>query len=149
MTVGSTIASSVGRSLTELTVTVNVRLKAAPPASVTVTVITADRERWVDTMLAEEYGLPKVVRAPLKAAASTFAAFLLCGSIPLLPFLFETARRFEVSVVMTALVFFLIGSTKSRWSPVSWWRSGAETLAIGLGAAALAFLVGYGLKTLV
>jgi vacuolar iron transporter family protein len=50
---------------------------------------------------------------------------------------------------MTALVFFLIGSTKSRWSPVSWWRSGAETLAIGLGAAALAFLIGHGLKTLV
>jgi VIT1/CCC1 family predicted Fe2+/Mn2+ transporter len=31
---------------------------------------------------------------------------------------------------------------------VSWWRSGAETLAIGLGAAALAFLVGYALKGL-
>jgi VIT1/CCC1 family predicted Fe2+/Mn2+ transporter len=114
-----------------------------------VAVITGDRERWVDTMLAEEYGLPKVVRSPLKAAASTFAAFVLCGAIPLLPFLLQTAGRFEVSVVVTALVFFLIGSTKSHWSPVSWWRSGTETLAIGLGAAALAFLIGHGLKTLV
>jgi vacuolar iron transporter family protein len=50
---------------------------------------------------------------------------------------------------MTAVVFFLIGSGKSRWSPTSWWRSGAETLAIGMGAAALAYAIGYGLKTLV
>jgi VIT1/CCC1 family predicted Fe2+/Mn2+ transporter len=50
---------------------------------------------------------------------------------------------------MTALVFFAIGSTKSHWSPVSWWRSGLETLAIGLGAAALAYLIGHGLRTLV
>jgi vacuolar iron transporter family protein len=114
-----------------------------------VAVITGDRARWVDTMLAEEYGLPRVVRSPLKAAASTFAAFLLCGTVPMLPFLTETARRFEVSVTMTALVFFLIGSTKSRWSPVSWWRSGTETLLIGLGAAALAYLVGFLLRSVV
>jgi vacuolar iron transporter family protein len=114
-----------------------------------VEVITADRDRWVDTMLAEEYGLPKAVRSPLKAAASTFASFVLCGAVPLLPFLVAAPARFELAIAMTALVFFLIGSTKSRWSPVSWWRSGAETLAIGLGAAALAFLIGYGLKGLV
>jgi vacuolar iron transporter family protein len=114
-----------------------------------VDVITADRERWVDTMLAEEYGLPKAVRSPLMAAASTFASFVLCGAVPLLPFLVGARATFHLSVVMTAFVFFLIGSTKSRWSPVSWSRSGAETLGIGLGAAALAFAVGYALKGLV
>jgi VIT1/CCC1 family predicted Fe2+/Mn2+ transporter len=114
-----------------------------------VDVITADRDRWVETMLAEEYGLPKAVRSPLEAAASTFAAFVLCGAVPLLPFLVETPASFQLSIVMTALVFFLIGSIKSRWSLVSWWRSGLETLAIGLAAAALAFLAGYGLKGLV
>jgi vacuolar iron transporter family protein len=114
-----------------------------------VDVITADRDRWVDTMLAEEYGLPKAVRSPLKAAASTFASFVLCGAVPLLPFLVGASAAFHMSVVMTALVFFVIGSTKSRWSPVSWWRSGGETMAIGLGAAALAFVIGYALKTLV
>jgi VIT1/CCC1 family predicted Fe2+/Mn2+ transporter len=118
-----------------------------------VDVITADRDRWVNTMLAEEYGLPKAVRSPLKAAlkaaASTFASFVLCGAVPLLPFLVGAPARFQLSVAMTALVFFPIGSTKSRWTPVSWWRSGSETLAIGLGAAALAFVIGYGLKGLV
>jgi VIT1/CCC1 family predicted Fe2+/Mn2+ transporter len=114
-----------------------------------VDVITADRDRWVDTMLAEEYGLPKAVRSPLKAATSTFVSFVLCGAVPLVPFLVGAPATFQISIVMTALVFFLIGSTKSHWSPVSWWRSGSETLAIGLGAATLAFLIGHGLKTLV
>jgi VIT1/CCC1 family predicted Fe2+/Mn2+ transporter len=114
-----------------------------------VDVITADHDRWVDTMLSEEYGLPKAVRSPLRAAASTFASFALCGAVPLLPFLVGAPLAFHISVVMTALVFFLIGSTKSRWSPVSWWRSGGETMAIGLGAAVLAFVIGYALKSLV
>jgi len=114
-----------------------------------VDVITADTRRWVDTMLSEEYGLPKAVRSPLKAAASTFAAFMLCGLVPLLPFVVNAPSSFMLSTIMTGVVFFLIGSGKSRWSPTSWWRSGLETLAIGMGAAALAYVIGYGLKTLV
>jgi VIT1/CCC1 family predicted Fe2+/Mn2+ transporter len=114
-----------------------------------VQVITADRRRWVDTMLAEEYGLAKVVRSPLQAALVTFAAFVICGAVPLLPFLLDLERSFAWSVALTALVFFLIGSTKARWSPVAWWRSGAQTLAIGLVAAAIAFAIGHALRTLV
>ena len=69
--------------------------------------------------------------------------------VPLLPFVVDAPASFQLSIVMTGVVFFLIGSGKSRWSPVSWWRSGCETLAIGMGAAALAYVIGYGLKTLV
>jgi hypothetical protein len=36
-------------------------------------------ERWVRTMLSEEYGLPQEVRNPWLAAMSTFSAFVLCG----------------------------------------------------------------------
>ena len=53
-----------------------------------------------------------------------------------------------LSLAATALVFFAIGSAKSRWSTAVWWRSGLETLLIGLGAASLAFVVGFGLKSL-
>jgi hypothetical protein len=53
-----------------------------------------------------------------------------------------------LSVVATALVFFGISSARRRWSTAEWWRSGLETLAVGLVAAGLAFAVGYGLKDL-
>lgn len=107
-----------------------------------VELVTANRERWVQTMLTDEYGLPHSVRSPWTAAFSTFTAFVLCGLAPLLPYLFETTHSFSISVMLTAIVFVAIGSIKSRWSTASWWRSGLTTLLIGAIAAALAYLVG-------
>lgn len=107
-----------------------------------VTVVTADRTLWVKTMLAEEYGVSPHVRSPLVAAASTLAAFLLCGVVPLLPFLLPMPNATAISSVATALVFFSIGSAKSFWLTTPWWRAGLETLLIGSAAAALAYLVG-------
>ena len=113
-----------------------------------VAVVTADRARWIDAMMTEEHGQPAVLRTPWKAALGTFAAFLLCGSIPLLPFAAGLRGSSSLALGATALVFFGIGSAKSRWSVTSWWRSGLETLAIGLAAAGLAFAVGYGLAAM-
>jgi VIT1/CCC1 family predicted Fe2+/Mn2+ transporter len=107
-----------------------------------VEVITADRQRWVDTMLTEEYGLPATLRSPVKAAASTFLAFLICGFVPLLPFVIDSSLPVYLSTASTAVVFFIIGSVKSLWSLMPWWRSGLETLTIGIAAAALAFAAG-------
>jgi VIT1/CCC1 family predicted Fe2+/Mn2+ transporter len=49
---------------------------------------------------------------------------------------------------MTAATFFAIGSLRSRWSPKSWWLTGLETLAIGMIAATVAYIIGYLLKGL-
>ena len=113
-----------------------------------VELITSDRKIWVRTMLTEEYGFPKQVRSPWKAALSTFTAFLLCGLPPIVPFIFDLPRPFELAVISTFIVFFAIGSMKSIWSLTSWWRSGLETLAVGAAAASLAYFVGVVLKGL-
>jgi vacuolar iron transporter family protein len=105
-------------------------------------VVTSDDERWIQFMLTEEYGLPSQVRSAAVAALSTFSAFLVCGVVPLLPFLLGFHGAFAPSLVMTLAVFFAIGSVKSRWLVVSWWRAGLETLAIGSIAAALAYAAG-------
>ena len=108
-----------------------------------VAAITADREVWVDTMLREEYGVSQILRQPWLSGLSTFLAFLLCGSIPLLPYLLSMENAFQVSIAMTLIVFFAIGSAKSRWALASWWASGLETLLIGVGAAGMAYAIGY------
>ena len=113
-----------------------------------VDVLTSDNDRWVRTMLTEEYGLPLSVRSPALAALSTFSAFFVCGGIPLLPFLLDRGG-FVASSVLTGAVFFAIGAGKSRWSTSSWWASGAETLLTGGFAAALAYGVGHLLHGLV
>jgi VIT1/CCC1 family predicted Fe2+/Mn2+ transporter len=111
-----------------------------------VDVLTADRDRWIQTMLTEEYGLPLGIRSPMLAATSTFSAFLVCGVVPILPFLFRSSQAFLWSAVFTGLVFFAIGAVKSKWSPMSWWKSGIETFGVGAGAAAIAYAIGHLLR---
>ena len=114
-----------------------------------VELITADSERWVQTMLTEEYGLPAEIRSPWRAAAATFAAFVVCGLIPLLPFILGSRSSFVISCLLTGVTFFLIGSFKARWSTSGWLRSGIETLLVGALAAGLAYGAGILLSSLV
>lgn len=113
-----------------------------------VELVTADRERWVQTMLIDEYGLPHAVRSSWIAALSTFTAFVICGLVPLVPYLFGTEQSFTISVVLTGVVFVVIGSIKSRWSTSTWWESGLTTLLVGAIAATLAYLAGIILRQL-
>jgi VIT1/CCC1 family predicted Fe2+/Mn2+ transporter len=115
---------------------------AGEPLEQVVAAITSDRDRWVETMLAYEYGVLRDTRRPWPAALATFMAFSVCGMIPLLPYLAGTGRPFPVAAVLTGAVFFGIGALKSRWSVRRWWRAGLETLAIGAVAAALAYGAG-------
>jgi vacuolar iron transporter family protein len=114
-----------------------------------VELVTADRARWVQTMLTEEYGLPHEVRSPWVAAISTFTAFLICGLVPVLPFVFAMDHALAVSTVLTGIVFIAIGSIKSKWSTSSWWHSGLTTLSVGAIAALLAYVAGVIVKRLV
>lgn len=127
------------------------RQKGLPEPVVTqvVDAITTDRERWVQTMLTEEYGLPLAARSPWIAGATTFSAFLVCGIVPLLPYLLSLPEPFAVSAILTGLTFFAIGCGRSRWSLQRWWQAGLSTLAIGGAAASLAWLVGRLLRGLV
>ena len=118
-----------------------------------VEIITADRRRWIETMLKEEHGLALIGPVAWKAAAATFVAFLAIGLLPLLPFLLSllagvpVGSPFEVSALMTAAAFFAVGAVKSRFVDQPWYWSGLETLAIGGGAATLAYICGVLLKS--
>lgn len=113
-----------------------------------VDLIAANEKNWIDLMLTEEYGLSLNQPAPLLAGLATFLAFIICGAIPILPFAYDMQAAFTVSMVMTGVVFFLIGAAKSKWALAPWWRSGFETLTIGGAAAAMAYAVGYFLRDL-
>ncbi|MDA7946014.1 MAG: VIT1/CCC1 transporter family protein [Hyphomicrobiaceae bacterium] len=114
-----------------------------------VDVITAEKERWIDTMMTEEHGLPRIARSPVTAGVFTFLAFVICGFLPVAPFAFDINAGLLTSTVMAAFTFFTIGSLRSHWSPVHWLRAGSETLAIGLASAGVAYLVGDFLKQIV
>lgn len=112
-------------------------------------IITNHREQWIDTMMTEEHGMPAVLRSPMKAAIVTFVAFVTCGAVPLAPYVLQLARPELPSVILAGITFFAIGSIRSHWSPSPWWRAGLETLAIGMLAAGVAYVVGDFLRGLV
>lgn len=118
-----------------------------------VDVITADERRWVDTMVTEEFGLQLEMPSPIRAAMSTFAAFVLAGFLPLLPYCLpwrlENESLFAVSSTLTGATFFLIGVAKGHVVQRSKWLSGLETLLIGGAAAVLAYGVGVLLHAIV
>ncbi len=112
-------------------------------------VITEQRERWIDTMMTEEHGMPPITRSPVKSAMFTFLAFVLCGSVPLVAYLLRLSDPLAVATAMTGATFFAIGSLRSCWSPTPWWRAGLETFVIGMSAAGVAYLVGDFLQSIV
>ncbi len=112
--------------------------------------ITADRKRWIDTMLIEELGMALDGPSALRAAWVTFAAFLAVGTLPLLTFIWQLAtpeawhlsNPFQISAVLTGLAFFGVGTLKGYVTTNQPWRAGFETLAMGGIAASLAYGVG-------
>lgn len=120
-----------------------------------VDVITADAERWVDTMLQEEHGMALRDHHAGKAGVATFIAFGLVGLIPLLSYLANwmvpgtISSPFLWSSVLTGVAFFWVGALKARFVNQGWVVGGSETVAVGGLAAAMAYYIGMLLKGMV
>lgn len=110
-----------------------------------VDVIMKNPEVCVTTVLNEEMGMVSHQPNPLFAALATFGAFVIVGSLPLLPFVLyrdSAVEPFIMSVVATAFVFVGIGIVKARLVAQPVVRSTLETLLMGGGAALVAYFIG-------
>lgn len=80
---------------------------------------------------------------PLRHGIATLLAFVLAGSVPLLPYALAPAPlRLEVAVAATLAILFVVGALRSAVTRLRWWRAGAEMLAVGAAAAAVSYAVG-------
>jgi len=104
----------------------------------------ADPEHGLDTLAREELGLnPDELGSPFGAAAFSFLSFAAGALIPLLPFLFGRApSTLAVSIALTGLSLFGVGSTLSLFTGRSALRGGVRMLLIGAAAGALTFTIG-------
>jgi vacuolar iron transporter family protein len=117
-----------------------------------VQVITEDRQRWVNTMLTDEWGLQLQPPSPWWAALATLAAFVLAGLVPLAPMVVlmdrQVSESFAISTLLTGATFFAIGVMRGRFVDQRPLASGLETFFIGGSAAFVAYLVGWLLQGL-
>ncbi len=114
--------------------------------------VTSDRELWISTMMREEHGLQENLANPWRSGLVTFFAFVLVGAVPLMPLLIPggtLAQHFIASSVLAGIMFFAIGSLKSRFLSKPMLPAGIRTLLTGGTAASLAWITGYLLRTLV
>ncbi len=91
---------------------------------------------------------------PLKAALTTFVAFVAIGFIPLISFVIAplfvsvASHKFLLSSILTGAAFILVGYVRGEVVGEARLRSAFETFCIGGVAAVIAFTVGYFLKGL-
>ena len=94
-----------------------------------------------------------VREGPLHAighGAAIFLAFVLAGSVPLLPFvLLPTTDVFLLSCLGTGTALFVVGSLRTFVTRARWFVSGLEMLLIGSLAATAAYGVGYFLQEVI
>lgn len=97
----------------------------------------------LDTLAREELGLnPDDLGSPTGAALSSFAAFAVGASLPLIPFLLGSANGILVASLLSGTALFIVGAVLSLFSGKSAWLSGLRMLAIGAAAAAATFGIG-------
>lgn len=119
-----------------------------------VTVITSDKDRWVDVMMKEELNMIEETKSPLKMGAVTYFAFILIGLIPLLTYVWDyiapiNYNLFFIASCLTACGFIIVGVFKTYVTETKVWKGILETLLLGAIAAAVSYYVGDLLEHLV
>ena len=105
--------------------------------------ITGNQDMWLNTMMREELELKPVnTRKILKSSVIVTIATAIGHLIPLVPFFFVAHTTGIVSaIVISAVTLFAVGVYQAITLTGSWWKSGLRILLIGLGAAAVGYLI--------
>lgn len=104
-----------------------------------------DPNKALDTLAREELGInPNELMSPWGAAISSFFAFSIGALIPVSPFIFsDSPRNLSVTVTLTGLALFVVGSILSLFTQRSTLWGGVRMLAIGAGAGVFTYLIGH------
>lgn len=118
------------------------------------TMVTANKEHWVDLMLRHEFSVIDEAIYPVRGAITTFMAFITVGCIPLIGYvlmLFLPLSRqytFFATCLATLGALFVVGAIKSTFTDQHWFKAGITTMALGGIAASVSYGVGFMLKGL-
>lgn len=89
---------------------------------------------------------PESNDSPKKNALAMGLAYIIGGSIPLLPYLLAPiALAIPISTIVTLAGLFLLGVATTKYSHRTWWKAGLEMLIL----ASLAGVIGYGVGQVV
>jgi len=97
----------------------------------------------LDTLAREELGLnPNDLGSPIGAALSSFIAFCIGASLPLIPFLFGLGHGVLIAASLSGAALFAVGATLSLFSGKGAVLGGLRMLLIGAIAAGATYGIG-------
>jgi predicted membrane protein (TIGR00267 family) len=107
--------------------------------------ITANRDVWLRTMMDEELHLEPVDTARIiRGAVVVTIATLIGHMLPLWPFVFfARTPALIVAILVSALALFGVGVYSAKTLIGDWRIEGVKMVAIGLGAAAIGFVIAH------
>jgi VIT1/CCC1 family predicted Fe2+/Mn2+ transporter len=106
--------------------------------------ITADVNRWVEVMVAEELKVSPVEGEELIKTALIVGFAAIIGSlIPVAPFFgLPVWVAVWASVALAGASLFIVGAYKATVTVGVWWKSGLQLLGIGLVTAVICYEIG-------
>lgn len=112
-----------------------------------VDVITADKDRWVDTMMKEELGMMEDGKSAFMVGFVTYISFIFIGIIPLSLYVWDYIWEFNGNLflgtsLLTSLGFIIVGFLKTYVTETNRIKGIAETLLLGILAALVSYYVG-------
>jgi len=107
----------------------------------------SDIDNAVRVHAREEFGVTEGdLASPFLAAVSSFVAFAVGASVPVLPYLLGAATLLP-AVLMSMVGMFVCGAVVTAVTRRSWWYGGLRHLVLGGAAAALTYAVGSAVGT--
>jgi len=107
--------------------------------------IMTDKEKAYQMLVKEELGInaEELKGSAIEAALYSFFLFSIGAIIPVLPFIFTSGMQaIIISVCMSAIGLFVIGSAITLFTGKNVWYSGFRQVFFGLAAAAITFGIG-------
>lgn len=108
--------------------------------------ICSNEKAWLEFMMAFELKLAPIDKsAPFRSFLIVLISTALGSIVPLIPFIFLSGNMVMgvvASVVLSAMVLFIVGYYEAKSTLGSVWRSGVEMLLIGMAAGLVGYLVG-------
>jgi predicted membrane protein (TIGR00267 family) len=102
-----------------------------------------DPDRALDEMVREELKLGADYSSPMREAVLTGVATAVGAFIPVMPFFFLGVRAAAwTSFVIAMVAHFGVGAARSIFTGRGILRSGIDMFVVGLGVAAVAYVIG-------
>ena len=115
----------------------------AESAHALATEVMASPQRMLEEQVQEELGIGEPHMSPMREAWITGTATAVGAFIPVFPFLvWSGMTAVAVSFIISMLSHFLVGAARSVFTGRSVFRSGLDMFVVGLGVAAVGYLVG-------